>query len=172
MSVVYNGISDRPSLSRKLTDAPLIAYMDTTYPQRLPWRLWTRPSALVSMIAYVLQRSTLTRSSLLVDPPLSMGTGTSGMHSDGTWSLTPYLSCTGIQYLSLTTSHGNTGQVPSPPEELKYNPARLRTPCGRLARRLLLWGTDTPASKYKGNWTSGSASSSGAISRRTFNQDK
>ena len=39
VSMVDNGISDLPSLSRDLTNSILLAYVGATYPQRLPWRL-------------------------------------------------------------------------------------------------------------------------------------
>ena len=39
VSGVDNLISDRPSRSVDLTDAQLLAFLDKTFPQRLPWRL-------------------------------------------------------------------------------------------------------------------------------------
>ena len=38
---------------------------------------------------------------------------------------------------------------PSPPEDVRYDPAQLRTPCGLSVRHLPLWGTHTPASQAK-----------------------
>ena len=51
---VDNYILDRPSQSRKQTDVALIAHMEYLNIQELPWRIWTPPSELVSVIASVL----------------------------------------------------------------------------------------------------------------------
>ena len=40
--------------SQDLTRTALISYMDLTYPQRFPWKLWTLPSALIYTIVSAL----------------------------------------------------------------------------------------------------------------------
>ena len=51
VSGVENLISYRPSRSLDLTNNQLLAYIDTNFPQPLPWQLWTPPPRLVSRIA-------------------------------------------------------------------------------------------------------------------------
>ena len=75
LSGVHNGIYDRPSRSRDLTDAALLAHVDTSHPQDLPWRLLTPPSDIISVIASALWRKTSPRDSLIADLPPTMGTG-------------------------------------------------------------------------------------------------
>ena len=128
VSGVENGISDCLSCSRDLTDAALLTHIDTSHPQELPRRLWTPPSKLIYVIASALWRKTSPRDSLLVKPPLPMGTGRHGTNSVKTWPSTPYLSQTGIRCLSSTPSGGSTGQEPSAPVDVRYDPARLMTP--------------------------------------------
>ena len=53
-SGVDNLISDRPSLSLDLTNNQLLAYLNTNFPQPLPWQLWTPLLKLVSGIASAL----------------------------------------------------------------------------------------------------------------------
>ena len=131
---VYNDISDRPCRSRNLTNASLLAYMDITYPKSLPWRLWTPSSAKVYDIASVLRRKKLLSSYLLLELSPPMGTGQCGLHSSGMRPSTPYSSCTWTWYPSSTPSQGNTRQEPSNPEDIKYNPTRLRKPYGQFSR--------------------------------------
>ena len=56
VSGVDNLISDRPSCSADLTDNQLLTYLETHFPQPLPWRLWTPSHKLASGIASALRR--------------------------------------------------------------------------------------------------------------------
>ena len=51
---VDNAVSHFPSHSLDLTENQLLAYLDTNFPQSLPWQLWTPPPKLVSGIASAL----------------------------------------------------------------------------------------------------------------------
>ena len=51
VSGVDNLISDRPSRLADLTYNQLLTYLDTHFPQPLPWRLWTPSHKLASSIA-------------------------------------------------------------------------------------------------------------------------
>ena len=73
-----NGISDRLYRSQDLTDAALFAHIDATYPQRLPRRIWTLPSALVSAIDSVPRQTTLPRDSIQSYQTLPVGIGKLG----------------------------------------------------------------------------------------------
>ena len=92
VSGVDNLISDRPSRSSDLTDNQLLNYLETHFPQPLPWRLWTLPPKLASSIASALQRKTSERDCLLAEPPPPMATGPSGPISAQGWPSTPYSS--------------------------------------------------------------------------------
>ena len=56
VSRVDNLISDRPYRLLYLTDNQILAYLDTNFPQPLPWQLWTPPPRLVSRISSVLRQ--------------------------------------------------------------------------------------------------------------------
>ena len=116
---VDNRIYNRPSCSRDLTYATFLTHTDASYPQNRPWRLWTPPGKLVSMIDSALQRATSTRDSLILYTPPPISTGKIGPSSVEMWTSNPYYSCTRIQSLSTTTPQGNTGQEPSPPAYVK-----------------------------------------------------
>ena len=135
---VYNGITDRLSQSRYIVDANLIAHMESLHTKEPPWRLWTPLSELVSAISSTLQCTTYPRNSLLVKLPPPMDTGKSEMISVETWNSTPYLSHTRIRCLSSTPPRGITGHDTLPQVNVKYDPTRLRTPYGKLARGFLI----------------------------------
>ena len=101
-SGVENGISDRPYQSKDLTDTKILAFMDKTYPQRLPWRMRTPTSTISSTIHSTLRKKKISRASLLVDLMLLLETGKSGMSYAGACPPTPYLYCTGNQCLYST----------------------------------------------------------------------
>ena len=80
-SGVDNLISDRPSRSSDLTNNQLLAYLETNFPQPLPWRLWTPPPKLASGIASALRQKTSERGCLLAEPPPPIATGPNGTTS-------------------------------------------------------------------------------------------
>ena len=149
LSRVDNGISDLPYCYQDLMDAALLAHMDASHSLDLSLRLWNPPRNLVSAISSTLRCMTSPREYLLVNLPLTIGTGRSATSSVKAWPLTPYSSHTGIRCLSSTTLRGSTIQVTSPPEDVRYNYSWLRTPYGRLSRCLLIWGPQNPASQVK-----------------------
>ena len=61
MSRVDNVISYRPYFSQDLTDAALLAHMDASHTQDIPWSLCTPPSEIVSAISSKLRRKTYPR---------------------------------------------------------------------------------------------------------------
>ena len=119
LSGLDNGISDRPSLSQELTYTALLAHMDASRPQDLPWRISTLPSNIFSAIYSELRRTTSPRESLLVNPLPPMGTGRSGPTYVDKGPSTPYSPCTGIRTLSSTCSQGSIEQDPSPLADTK-----------------------------------------------------
>ena len=119
VSGVDNSSYNRPSFSRYITDAAMLAHMDALHPQDLQWRMWTPPSKLISVIASEMRRTTSPMVSLLVNPPPLMGTRQSDPSYVNTWPSTHYSSCTRIRSLSLTPLQGNTVQEPLPPADVK-----------------------------------------------------
>ena len=85
VSEVYNLISDRPSRSADLTDNKLLTYLETHFPQPLPWRLWTPSPKLASVLASTLRWKTSVRDFLMAEPPPPMATGPSGPISAQGW---------------------------------------------------------------------------------------
>ena len=90
VSGVNNLISDRPSRLADLTDNQLLTYLETHFPQPLPWRLWTPLHKLASGIVSALRQKTSARGCLLAEPPLPIATGPSGHISAQGWPSTPY----------------------------------------------------------------------------------
>ena len=136
-------------------------------PHELTWSLWTPPSEIVSVIASALRTKILPRDSMLVKLPTPMRSEKRGTISVDKRISTPYLSRTGIWCLSSTPSQVSTEHEPLPPAYIRYNTTWFRTPYGRLARRLPLWGPHNPASQVKASSTSGSNFNIGDISRKT-----
>ena len=108
VSGVESIISDRPSRSSDRTDNQLFAYLETNFPQPLPWQLWTLSPKLASGIASALQRMTSERGCLLAEPLTPMATGPSGPTSAQGWPSTPYLLLTNTLSPSSTTLLGTT----------------------------------------------------------------
>ena len=140
VSGVNSLISDRPSRSADLTDNQLLTYLETHFPQALPWRMCTPSHKLASGIASALRRKTSARDCLLDEPPPPMATGPSGPISVQGWTLTPYSSLIKTLSPSSTPSLGTTELETSRPTALAYDPEQLRMPYGRLDRRSRCWG--------------------------------
>ena len=94
VSGVDNLISDRPSCLADPTDNQLLTYLETHFPQPLPWRLWTLSPKIASGIASALRKKTSARDCLLDEPPPPMATGPSGPIFAQGWPSTPYPSLT------------------------------------------------------------------------------
>ena len=143
VSGVDNLISDRPSRSSDLTDNQLLNYLETHFPQPLPWQLWTLLPKLASGIASALQRKTSERYCLLAEPPPLMATGPSGPISAQGWPSTPYLSLIKTLSSSSMPLPGTTKLETSRPIAAAYDPERLRMPYSQLDRRSRCWGPRT-----------------------------
>ena len=143
VSGVDNLISDRPSRSADLTDNQLLTYLETHFPQPLPWRLWTPSHKLASGIAYALRHKISARYCLLNKPAPTMATVPSGPISAQGWPLTPYLSLIKTLSPSSTPSTGTTELEQLCPAAVAYAPERLMIPYGRLDRRSRCWGPKT-----------------------------
>ena len=94
LSRVDNGIFEHPYRSQDLTDVALLAYINASHTQELPWRIWNPPIELVSEISSTLLHTTLPRKSLLVDLLPPMGTGQSGPTYVDMWPLNSDSYCT------------------------------------------------------------------------------
>ena len=129
--------------SSYLTDNQLLAYLETNFPQPLPWRLWTPPPKIGSGLASALRRKTSERGCLLAEPPPPMATGPSGPNSAQGWPSTPYSSLTKTLSPSSTPSLRTTKLGTSRPTAVGYNPEKLRMPYGRFDRRSRCWGPKT-----------------------------
>ena len=140
---VDNIISDRPSRSSDLTDNQLLTYLETNFPQPLPWQMWTPPPKLASGIASALQQKTSERGCLLAEPPPPLATGPSGPTSAHRWPSTPYLSLTKTLSPSSTPLLRTTELATSHPTAVGCDPEQLRMPYGRLDRRSRCWGPKT-----------------------------
>ena len=135
VSGVDNLISDHSSRSSDLTKNQLLSYLETNFPQPLPWQLWTRLPKLASGIASALRRKTSERVCLLANPLLPVATGSSEPTYEQGWPLTPYSSLTNTLSPSLTPSLGTTKLGTSRPKYVGYDPEQLSMPYGRLDRR-------------------------------------
>ena len=140
-----NVISDCSLRSADLTDAQRLAYLDTTFPQKLSWRQWTPPPAKLSVIVSALRQTTSPRDSLRGETPALTGTRPSGPTSANRWPSTPYFAAIKTLSPSSASSPGSTALGTLLQPAVMFGPRQCRIPYGWLCRRSLRWGPRTPA---------------------------
>jgi hypothetical protein len=77
----FNVMADDVSRLYDLSDSQLLAYFNLTYPQKLPWRMWHPPPAMLSSVTSSLRRTRCAPESFLAVPELLLATGNAGLIS-------------------------------------------------------------------------------------------
>jgi hypothetical protein len=138
-----NVMADDASRFCHLSDTEFLVYFNSTYPQKLPWALWTPSSEFLSSVTSALRRRQSPTASFLRAPPQPLVTGTSGktFASNSPWILPLKNSKT----LSLSSKSLPTDSAPAPstnPSALS-DLARWKMPYEVLAKRTPQWGPRT-----------------------------
>jgi hypothetical protein len=136
---IANDMSDDASRLHHLSDAKFLTHFNHRYPQDLSWKLWTPSPAILSAVTTSLRRQPCTPALLLNVPPAPIAIGKCGQPSVSTWPSTPYSQTSKTPLLSSKSSPTDIALVPSPPSANRFDPAPLKMPYGRLAKRSRVW---------------------------------
>jgi hypothetical protein len=143
---VANVMADDCSRLWKLTDFELLAYFNSTYPQKQPWRLWTPTPGMLSAVICALQRTRSTPESFLTAWQPKTATGSSGFPSATSTASTLHYEAllqTSMQCPSSKSSPSATALAPSLPVVDPFGLALLKMPSVQLRKRWPQWGPRT-----------------------------
>ena len=129
-----NKLADDASRLTHLTDAQFLHHFNTTYPQHLPWQLWTPPWQLQQLlISTVLgQPSTPAYVPDPIDPMPSIGND--GARFVSSWPSTLYSQTSRTPSSYSKSSLSGTAPEPSRREDNQSEPVRWKVPYGQLGK--------------------------------------
>lgn len=140
-----NNMADDASRLLDLSDTDLLVYFNTTYPQMLPWVLWTPTSHFLSAVTLALRRQTSPMELFLRGPPPPLPITPSGANfaTPTEWIL-PFKSMPTPSPSSKSLPSA-TETAPLPPAVKRSELAQWKMPYAALAKRARLWGPATYA---------------------------
>jgi hypothetical protein len=141
-----NVMSDDCSRLWRLTNAELLAYFNSTYPQKLPWRMWTPSPNMLSAVISALQRKRSTPESFLTVSLPKVDTGSCGPPSASNMASTLHykqLLKVSMRSRSYKSSPIATAMAPSLPVVNPLGLAQLKMPSVLLRKRWPQWGPRT-----------------------------
>lgn len=146
--------ADDASRLQHLTNRQFLLHFNTLYPQTQSWQMWTPPKRLRSLVISALRNKPLPTVSWQAPPPPTIRTGAFGPTFAPVWPSTHFSKTSKIQWSpskssSIDTESALLHQKANPSEH-----ALLRLPYAVLARRSLVWGPRTPATRSKEKWIS------------------
>jgi hypothetical protein len=144
----FNVMADDVSRMYDKTDSQLLAYFNVTYPQKLPWRMWHPPPAMLSAVTSSLRRTRCDPASFLAVPKLLQGTGSVGLTSAKKCSSTliyEQKTRTSTLYPSSKYLLRDTATAPLRPAVIPSELALWKTPSVQWRKRWPLWGPRIPA---------------------------
>ena len=140
-----NTMADDASRLTQLSDAALLTYFNSTYPQSKSWVLWTPTQPFLSAVIMALRRRTSPPELFLHAPPPPLDIGLPGAPSavSSEWIL-PFKS---MQIPSLFSKSSCTDTAPAllPPVATRSGLAQWKMPYAVLAKRSRQWGPKTHA---------------------------
>jgi hypothetical protein len=140
-----NPMADDASRFFHLSNKSFLQHFNTTYPQKKSFKLVTPTSQIASAVISALRMKKSSAESLWAAPPPATPTGISGTSTPLTWASIPYSKPSKTKYLSYKSS--SDAFVPDDllPANIRSSLDLLKTTYGRLHRRTLQWGPQTPA---------------------------
>ena len=138
-----NSLADDASRLTHLSDIEFLHHFNTKYPQKLPWRLWTPPPQLTSVLTLLLHNQRCDKAYVPAPtaPPLPIGP--CGAPSVMTWPSTPYSPISKTRLPSSKSLLSGTVLDKLPQIENLSEDAPWKVPYGLLAKRLPVWGPRT-----------------------------
>jgi hypothetical protein len=143
-----NVMADDCSRLWRLTNSQLLAYFNSTYPQKQPWRMWTPSPKMLSAVTSALQRQRSMPESFLTAWLPKAATGSSGPPSASSMASTlHYKACLQVSMQSRSSKSLPSATVPAPslPVVGPLGLARLKMPSVLLHKRWPQWGPRTLA---------------------------
>jgi hypothetical protein len=138
-----NTMADDASRLFHLSNIDFLAYFNQTYPQPLPWRLYTVNPRIYSSAISALQHRISPKELFLHEPAKPLPTGTNGSHTARNYpSILPFKGSK-IQSLSSKSSPIGFATDTSTPLSAKSVAEPWRMPYAVLHKRSLQWGPRT-----------------------------
>ena len=141
-----NNMADDASRLFQLSDAALLSYFNSTYPQQVSWQLVTPTPQMISAATSALRKKTSNAELLRVEPPPPTPITTNGSSTHLKWASTPYSKGSKTKYPSFKSSSTEFDMATCRPAEIKSSLGQLKTTYGRLHRRTSPWGPRTHGS--------------------------
>lgn len=141
-----NNMADDASRLFQLSDAALLSYFNSTYPQQVSWQLVTPTPQMISAATSALRRKTSNAELLRVEPPPPTPITTNGSSTHLTWASTPFSKGSKTKYPSFKSSSTEFDMATCRPATIKSGLDQLKTTYGRLHRRTSPWGPRTHGS--------------------------
>lgn len=156
-----NKAADDASRLQHLSHTQFLTHFNMHYPQARSWHLWKVPRALRSAVIGILRNKPYDSASYLREPPQPIEVGQRGLPSVTNWPSIPFSPMSNPQ---IESSSFKSSFIASDQERLhqvgnQSEPAQLKMPYGRLAKRSLQWGPRIPDSHYRATWISASPAS-------------
>ena len=140
-----NPMADDASRLFHLSDTDFLAYFNSKYPQKQPYKLVTIPLQVLSCVISALLRKPCSAASLTVEPPPATAIGKSGQIIPTKWASTPYSKPSKTKYPSFKSSSTEFDLAMLQPARIRSGLAQLKSTYGLLPRRTSPWGPQTYA---------------------------
>jgi hypothetical protein len=161
-----NTMADDASRLFSLSNAALLKYFNTRYPQKQSWHLWTPRPPMTSAVILALSSARSNLGFLQAAPAAPMDIGTSGPRSaSASPSILPWRTSK-IQWRSSKSLPIDIVTDPLPLPGNRSDLEQWRMPYGVLGKRLRVWGPQTPVLRPKEKLISGLNASSPSTASR------
>ena len=140
-----NPMADDASRFFHLSNSAFLKHFNESYTQKKSFKLVTPTSQIASAVISALRMKRSSAESLWAAPRPVTRTGTSGTSTPLTWASIPYSKPSKTKYQSYKSSSDAFAQGDLLPANIRSSLDLLKTTYGRLHRRTLQWGPQTPA---------------------------
>ena len=151
-----NRMADDASRLWSKTDAELLTYFNSTYPQATAWRFSPVPAALNSNVLSTLSPETSPAASALAALAQRPPPGPSGAASAPSWAPSPASPTSPTPSRSSCCLLGSGAKATSHQKATMSGPVLPRMRYDLWARRSPQWGPATPGSTHRAKWTTAS----------------
>ena len=130
-----NPIADAASRLFDLTDTEFLAYFDTHFPQKMPYKLVHLPQQTTSLVISALLRKMFNAASLTIEPPPVTNTAISRQATPISWASVPFSEPSKTRYQLYKSSYTEFDQDNLQPANIKSGLEQLKSTYGLLHRR-------------------------------------
>ena len=162
-----NSMADTCSRAWHLSDAELLTFFNSRYPQPLSWKLCRVQPQMLSSLTLALSSKRSAPELFLHEPQQLTTIGPAGQHFVSTTILTHSSGVSQTRSLSSKSGVHAIGMAVPPPAENPSDLAQWKTPCVQWARRWPAWGPKTFAKTASATLISASSANSAPTAEAT-----